>query len=316
MPRGVYKRTEETKRKLSEAQQRRKEREGYIHSPETRRKISESMKGEKNPMYGKHFSEEHKKKLSEAKKGKPTWNKDKKLSEEHKRKISEGNKGKRKEPFTEEHKRRISEANKGKKLSEETKRKIGEANKGKKLSEETKRKIGEANKGKKRTEEQKRKTSEVRKGEKHSEETKRKISEALKGEKHPNWNPNREEVYAPYGELFYNSTLRDAKWKSQYTRDMLTGRKLDPNKRNDYHHIDYNKSNDDPDNHCFLSHNNYMRITRFRSDPIKSENYKKKLQDNIFDLKEGKIPRHWRPLNKELFRQEKLKQLDLSSYII
>ena len=312
MPKGVYERTEETKRKLSKAQQRRKERDGYIHSSETRRKISESLKG----MTRSPLSEEHKKKLSESHKGKPTWNKGKKLSEEHKRKISEGNKGKRRSPLSEEHKRRISEANKGKKLSEETKRKMSEANKGKKLSEEHRKKMSEAQKGKKLSKETKRKISEVQKGKKLSEETKRKISEALKGEKSYRWNPNREEVYAPYGELFYNSTLRDAKRKSQYMRDMLTGRKLDPNKRNDYHHIDYNKSNDDPDNHCFLSHNNHARITRFRSDPIKSENYKRRLQENTLDLKEGKIPRHWSQINKELFRQEKLKQLDLSSYII
>lgn len=315
MPRGVYERTEETKIKLSEAQQRRKERDGYIHSPETRRKMSEAHKGEKNHMYGKHLSEETKKKISEALKGKPTWNKGKHHSEETKRRISEANKGKRKPPFSEEHKRRISEVNKGKKLSEETKRKMSEVNKGKKLSEDHKRKISEANKGKRHSEETKRKLSEIQKGKKLSEETKRKIGEANKGEKHPNWNPNREEVYAPYGELFYNSTLRDTKWKSQYGRDMLTGKKLDPNKRNDYHHIDYNKSNDDPNNHCFLRHNNHMRITRFRNDPIKSERYKKVLQENTLALKSGQIPKNWNPLNKELFRQERLKQLDLSLYI-
>lgn len=58
-----------------------------LHKPSdnTKKKMSEAQKGEKNPNYGKHFSEEHKKKLSEAKKGKH-------LSEEHKNKIGESKK--------------------------------------------------------------------------------------------------------------------------------------------------------------------------------------------------------------------------------
>ena len=40
------------------------------HTEETKRKMSEAQTGEKHPMFGKHFSEEHKKKISEAHKGK------------------------------------------------------------------------------------------------------------------------------------------------------------------------------------------------------------------------------------------------------
>ena len=167
-----------------------------------------------------------------------------------------------------------------------------------------------------RTEEHKKKISEALRGRTFTEETKRKMSESKKGEKHYNWNPNRAEVYAPYGENFYDEELRNEKWNLQNKRDMLTGTKLDPNKNSNYHHIDYDKSNDDPNNHCFLSTSNHARITNMQRYPIKSERYKKILQENTLDLKEGKIPRHWRPLNKELFRQEKLKQLDLSLYII
>ena len=319
MPRGVYIRTEETKRKLSEAQQRRKKREGFIHSPETRRKISESLKG-------RTFTEEWKRKISEAKKGV-------KLSDEHRKNISKAQLRK-KEEFgyinAPETRKKISEALTGRKLTEEHKEKLSKAHKGEKgywfgkhLSEETKRKVSKANKGKKLTDDTKKKMSEIKKGEKnpfygkyHTDDTKKKISESLSGEKHFNWNPNREEVYAPYGENFYSEKLRNRKWNLQNGRDMLTGTILDLDKNPNYHHIDYDKSNDVPDNHCFLSCGNHTRITTRQSNPIKSERYKKILQENTLALKNGQIPKYWSQINKELFRQEKLKQLDLSSYII
>lgn len=46
MPKG-YKHTEEAKRKISEARQRRKQELGYINSPEARRKIGETQRGRK-----------------------------------------------------------------------------------------------------------------------------------------------------------------------------------------------------------------------------------------------------------------------------
>jgi len=41
----------------------------YVRTEEHKRHISESMKGEKHPMYGKHWSEEHNHKVSESLKG-------------------------------------------------------------------------------------------------------------------------------------------------------------------------------------------------------------------------------------------------------
>ena len=67
-------RSEETKKKISEV------RKGKKHSDETRRKMSESHKG-------KPKSEEARRKISESQKGKPK-------SEEHKKKMSESLKGK------------------------------------------------------------------------------------------------------------------------------------------------------------------------------------------------------------------------------
>lgn len=90
-------RTEEHKRKLSEANKGRTHTEearkkiseankGKIVSEEAKRKMSEAKKGENHPMYGKHSTEETKRKISEG-------NKRKIVSEETKRKLSEANKG-------------------------------------------------------------------------------------------------------------------------------------------------------------------------------------------------------------------------------
>ena len=56
---GNYERTEESKRKMSEALS------GHEVSEETRKKISEALSGEKSPNFGKHLSEETKRKISE-----------------------------------------------------------------------------------------------------------------------------------------------------------------------------------------------------------------------------------------------------------
>ena len=98
---GNYKRTEKTRKKMSEA------RIGITLSEESKKKMSESKTGEKNPMFGKHHSEETRKKMSEAKIGIT-------LSEEHKKKISESKTGEKNpmfgKHFSEEHRKHLSEA--------------------------------------------------------------------------------------------------------------------------------------------------------------------------------------------------------------
>lgn len=158
MPKGVYKRTEETRRKMSEYHTRRKR---VPLSEETKRKISKSNKGRKHPPP----SEETRKKLSEANLGK-------KRSEEQKQRM-------RGRKHTEIAKRKIGLGNKGKRRSEETKKKMSDrmkrtgrkppSRKGSKMSEESKRKIGQASKGNK-----------YNLGRKTSEETKKKMSEIHK----------------------------------------------------------------------------------------------------------------------------------------
>lgn len=76
----------------------------------------------------------------------------------------------------------------------------------------------------------------------YSKETRKLMSDVHKGkmigDKHPNWNPNRAEVYAPYGENFYNEQLRNERWNLQHGRDLLTGEKLEYGFKSHYHHID------------------------------------------------------------------------------
>ena len=66
---NVNKHTEESKRKMSEAQKGEKSHMYGKHpSEETKRKMSEAQKGENHPFYGKHHTEESKRKMSEARK--------------------------------------------------------------------------------------------------------------------------------------------------------------------------------------------------------------------------------------------------------
>jgi len=119
----------------------------YIRTEEARKNMSESHKG-------KPLSEEHKQKISETLKGSIPWNRSISPSEETKRKISKSLKGKH---HSEESKRKMSKSLKGKPFSEEHKKKLSEVKKGIPLSEEHKRKISESKKGKHHSEESKRK---------------------------------------------------------------------------------------------------------------------------------------------------------------
>lgn len=59
------------------------------HSEETKKKMSEAQTGENNPFYGKHHSEESKKKISEAMTGEKAYWYGKHHSEESKKRLAE-----------------------------------------------------------------------------------------------------------------------------------------------------------------------------------------------------------------------------------
>lgn len=100
-------------------------------SEETKKKISEANKGKKR-------SEEICAKLSKLRKGRVSNRKGCTLTEEQKLKISLTSKGRK---LSEEHKKKLYEANKGRVVSKETREKVSKRHKGKKVSEETKRKL-------------------------------------------------------------------------------------------------------------------------------------------------------------------------------
>jgi DNA mismatch endonuclease (patch repair protein) len=168
MPVGVYKRTDEARKHMSEARKGKPSgvkgkhwklseeakrnigagSKGRKLSEETKKKISLSHSGNKNYNFGTHLSEEHKNKISQSMKGK-------RKSDETKKKFSMAKKG---TVMSLEARLKMSLSKKGKPsprkgahLSDETKQKIRVANIGKKpgpVSEETRKKIGNAHRGK------------------------------------------------------------------------------------------------------------------------------------------------------------------------
>jgi very-short-patch-repair endonuclease len=126
---NVY--SEETRRKISEAQKGNMNNKGKHHSIETKKRMSDAQKGHTVSKEtkkkiglgnkGKIHSEELKRKMSIIRKGKPAWNKGLSMSDEFKQKVSKGLKDRK---LSEEHKRNIGIAGKGKYHTKETKRKI------------------------------------------------------------------------------------------------------------------------------------------------------------------------------------------------
>lgn len=133
----------------------------------------------------------------------------------------------------------------GKHHTEESNRKNREAHLGIKDSKETKKLKKKAMIGKNIGE------NNPMFGKHHTEKTRKEISEALKGENSPMWNPDREQVYAPYTEKFYDKEYRQLIFETNNN-----GSEICPickkKEIKELHHIDYNKQNDNIENMIFL----------------------------------------------------------------
>ena len=130
---GIYTKTEEHKRKISES------KKGQKPTEETKRKMSRAKKG-KMPKNIELF----KKKAVKFKKG-HTYN----SSKQRRKQIAERMKGDKNPTKRPEVRKKISESKKGHIVTQETRKKISKKLTGRKLSEETKRKIGNSERGEK-----------------------------------------------------------------------------------------------------------------------------------------------------------------------
>ncbi|MCZ7391927.1 MAG: NUMOD3 domain-containing DNA-binding protein [Candidatus Methanoperedens sp.] len=88
---GLYKASDETKRKQSESHKGRKP---HSFTEETRRKMAEAKKGKHPWIAGKRHSDKSRAKMSEARMGVEPWNKGQEWTEEVKEKMAEAKAGK------------------------------------------------------------------------------------------------------------------------------------------------------------------------------------------------------------------------------
>lgn len=103
-------------------------------------------------------------------------------------------------------------------------------------------------------------------------------------------------IYNLYGRNFYNPVLREARWNLQFSCDILDGELLIDDQKIKYHHIDWDKSNDNPDNHIYISIKNHGLVHRKKT----KRHYIKIIKQNLENLKNGKIPKTWDQENKIL----------------
>lgn len=213
--------SKDSRRKISLSQM------GRSVSLETRRKISESMKG-------RTLSEDHRRKLSESHKGQIPW--DKGLTKE-----------------TDERLRKHSQKLMGRKLSEETKRKMSEGHRGMKFSEEHKRKISMALMGNKYGV-----GNQSLKGRHLSEEHKKRISLAGIGEKHWNWQGGKS--FEPYLPEFNEFLKRKIREHDGHQCQVCGISESDLENSLSVHHIDEDKTNNDPENLISLCRSCHIKI--------------------------------------------------------
>jgi len=152
-------------------------------------------------------------------------------------------------------------------------------NKGKKASDETRRKMSETNarywKGKCRSEEDKIKFSNSHKGYIMPKQQRDKIRMALTGEKNPSWEGGKS--YEPYTIDWTETLKRSIRERDHYIcRLCLKG-------GNQVHHLNYDKTNCNPDNLITLCHLCHLKTSKNR------EMWKNFFQNKSYNLLGNKI---------------------------
>ena len=99
-------------------------------------------------------------------------------------------------------------------------------------------------------------------------------SQRMLGENNPLWNPNREQVFTPYTEKFFDQIYRNQIKREQNYVDPITEEVL--TKKAHLHHIDYNKQNDSRENLIWLNLSTHVKTNGTRRN---REKWQKTLQE-------------------------------------
>lgn len=203
----------------------------YERTKQHRRKLTEIFKGRANPFYGRQHTEKAIEKMRIAHKGKATWNK--------------GTKGSMPEPWNKGTKG-IMKPNKtsfkkGNHLSEETKLKMSKVQKGRVITWGDK--ISEARKGHTVSEEVRRKISQTLIGQMAGEKN---PNWGKRGPETSSWIDGRS--FLPYPVEFNRQLKELIRNRDNYQCQKCGCPEIENMRKLDVHHIDYNKENSLPSN--------------------------------------------------------------------
>ena len=114
-----------------------------------------------------------------------------------------------------------------------------------------------------------------------SEDARQRTRQRVTGNGNPNWNLNREEVFAPYTEQFHCLDYREQIKKEQCYKDPVTDQIL--SKSAHLHHIDYNKQNDKRENLIWLNLSTHMKTNGSKKNREKWQTTLQETNNKIID---------------------------------
>jgi hypothetical protein len=191
--------------------------------------------------------------INKRKRGKP-------LSAEHRRKISLANTGKKRSQETRE---RMSKAQKGRTIGTATRVVVGARYRGKKLSLVHRANISAGQIGRRHSRETRAKMSVAAQGHGVSPETREKLRKAATGPRNANWRGGLSRQ--PYSWAFNNRLKEDIRQRDGKRCQLCGAPQLEFSRSLCVHHIDYNKSNNDPVNLITLCPGCNVRANRNRN---------------------------------------------------